>query len=92
MTWAQLVDSETGGLLVSAGKGLVIGGFAAGIAWVGLSSRVSELEESKADKVDVVAIQVAIQADQRRRDQQHDETLQAIRDLRGDIKDKQDKP
>ena len=79
---------------IDLGTALKGGGVAVAIAvpFALLKGDVVELERTKASGEAVIRIEATITADQKRRDEQHQETLQAIRELRADLKDKQDKP
>lgn len=89
MSLEKLLNTELGAALWAAGKGAIIGAFAAGVAWMGLASRVDNIDAKKADKSDVAVLIVREQL-------HHDEVMRAIGDLKEDVgdlrKEKADKP
>lgn len=85
MSLDKLLDTELGGLVFSAGKGLLIGGFAAGVAYIGLSARVDNIEQNKANAEDVA---VLIEREQLH----HNEVMRRLERIETKLDGKADKP
>ena len=75
------------GMAMKAASLAVAAAFGAGGSYVAMKSDL----DKKADGSAVVRIEAQLAAESKHRDQQHDELMVAIRDLRTDLKDKADK-
>lgn len=84
--WAQSVDVGTlakvvGGLVAAGGLGIGL-----------VQTEVGELRDTKASGEAIIRLEAQMAQESKHRDEQHREVMEALREIRSDVKGKADKP